>query len=131
MLRLSSTSGITKPWLIATVLWFISVCAFTWLNFQNGTQHTICPLKNLTSLPCPGCGGTRASIALSKGHISEAFSYNPLTASILLLSPLILFGLVKNQKRDPSKRWYPGRIFWTIAIGVVLANWWFVIRNLP
>lgn len=131
MNRPSSVSGVTKPWLIATVLWFLSVCAFTWLNLQNGTQHTICPLKNLLDVACPGCGGTRATLALAKGHISQAFAFNPLTSALLLLSPAILFAGYRNYRRKPDERWRPGRAFWMIATILVLANWGFVLRNLP
>jgi len=131
MLSPSSTSGVTKPWLIATALWILSVGILTWLNIRNGTHYTVCLLKNFTDIPCPGCGGTRAVLALARGHFSEAFSFNPLTTSVLLLSPVILFAYSRNQKRIPSDRWRPGRIFWIIVTGVVLANWTYVIINLP
>jgi len=131
MSRPSSASGVTRPWLIAMALWFLAVGAFTWLNLRNGTHYTICLLKNLTDIPCPGCGGTRATLALAKGHFAEAFSFNPLTTSILLLSPFLLFAYGWNHKRDPSERWRPGRVFWTIATTIVLTNWWFVMKNLP
>ncbi len=31
---LSSTSGVTKPWLITTVLWFLGASLFTWANLR-------------------------------------------------------------------------------------------------
>ena len=124
-------SGVSTPWLIATLLWFLSVVAISWLNLRMGTHYTLCPLKNLTDIPCPGCGSTRATLALVKGHFGTAFSFNPLTTSVLLLSPVILFGWTRNQKRKPNDRWRPGKVFWIIATGMVLANWWYVIENLP
>lgn len=131
MPRPSPTSGVTVPWLIATVLWLLGVGTFTWLNLRQDTQHTICLLKNLTSIPCPGCGGTRAVLALTQGHVGEALSFNPLTTSLLLLSPLFLFAWIRNRKRQPADRWHPGRIFWIITLALVLANWCFVIQTLP
>ncbi len=127
----SSTSGVTKPWIIATVCWFLAVGTFTWLNFRMGTSYTLCLFKNLTDHPCPGCGSTRATLALMSGQLGTAFSYNPLATTFLLLSPAILFGWIWNQKRNPPDRWRPGRYFWIITTGLVMANWWFVIKNLP
>ncbi|MCF6310824.1 MAG: DUF2752 domain-containing protein [Verrucomicrobiales bacterium] len=127
----SATSGVTKPWLIATVLWFISVAAFTWLNLYQGTSYTICPLKTLTDIPCPGCGGTRAVLALSKGDIAQAFLFNPLTTLLLLLSPAILYAWFNNRQRPIAERWYPKKTFWIIITVLVLANWYFVLKNLP
>ncbi len=127
----SPTSGVTRPWLITTVLWFSGVGLFTWLNLRMGTSYTICPLKTLTDIPCPGCGGTRAVIALAQGHFIEGLFLNPLTTLLLISSPLILFAYYRNRRRNPSERWTPGRGFWLIVIALVAANWCFVIINLP
>lgn len=37
----------------------------------------ICPFKMLTGIDCPGCGGTRAFIALLHGDIIASFKFNP------------------------------------------------------
>ena len=36
-----------------------------------------CTFKRITSLPCPGCGGTRALYAFLTGHFAESFLYHP------------------------------------------------------
>ncbi len=37
-----------------------------------------CPLRDLTGLPCPTCGGTHAAVALAAGRLGDAFAANPL-----------------------------------------------------
>jgi hypothetical protein len=43
-----------------------------------------CPFHALTGLPCPGCGATRAVLALARGDIAGAFGWNPLATFTLL-----------------------------------------------
>lgn len=131
MPSLSATSGVTKPWLIATLLWFLGASLFTWTNLRLGTNYTICPLKNLADLPCPTCGGTRALLSLCKGQFSQAFSFNPLITLLLISSPLLIFVYFKNRQCLVPDRWRPGRLFWVGTLVLVLANWLFVLKNLP
>lgn len=53
----------------------------------TGTHLPACPLYAMTGLWCPGCGLTRATHALLRGHIGAAFGYN-------LFFPLILGSIV-------------------------------------
>lgn len=50
---------------------------------------TICGFKNLTGLPCPGCGLVHSFCAIGKGEIASAAAYNllglPLFAALGLL----------------------------------------------
>jgi hypothetical protein len=48
---------------------------------------TVCGFKNLTGLPCPGCGLTHSFCALAKGDIGSAIAFN-------LLGPPLFFALV-------------------------------------
>jgi hypothetical protein len=37
----------------------------------------MCPFRRLTGLPCPGCGGTHAFVAMAHGQAAAAWAYNP------------------------------------------------------
>ena len=43
-----------------------------------GHLPSICPFYNLTGLPCPGCGLTRAFVCLGHGRWHEALHWHPL-----------------------------------------------------
>jgi Protein of unknown function (DUF2752) len=45
----------------------------------------LCPFAILTQHPCPGCGLTRATVALLQGHVTEALHLHPLS---VVVSPL-------------------------------------------
>lgn len=53
----------------------------------------LCPFAILTRHPCPGCGLTRATLALLRGHLGEALRFHPL---VLLVSPLVALVLTWN-----------------------------------
>ena len=52
----------------------------------------LCVSRNLTGIPCPGCGLTRSFCALAHGHLGLSFSSH-LFGPILGLLTLYLFGL--------------------------------------
>ncbi|PQV64357.1 Protein of unknown function (DUF2752) [Abditibacterium utsteinense] len=39
---------------------------------------SICPFHNLSGLPCPACGLTRAFVCCAHGQLAAAFVYHPL-----------------------------------------------------
>ncbi len=72
---------------------------YTWLYlnytfFQHSNDfHTACLFKNVTSLPCPSCGITRAILVLLNGDFLGSISINPLgfvMFLILSLTPIIV-----------------------------------------
>lgn len=42
----------------------------------NGNYFSICGFKNLTGLPCPGCGLTHSFCEIGKGHFQSAMDWN-------------------------------------------------------
>lgn len=76
---------------------FVSVgCLFAyallaWSFSTNTSGPTVCLFKQLTSLPCPSCGSTRAILELAHGNLLQAFLLNPIgifLAGLLVVLPL-------------------------------------------
>lgn len=95
----------------------------------RGHLAPACPFRALTGLDCPGCGGTRALYALTRGDLALAVDHNLVTTLAL---PLL--GVAWAL-------WLAARLGWrarplvvppTVAYGIaaVFATF-FVVRNLP
>jgi len=95
-----------------------------------------CPFKMLTGIPCPGCGGTRALMALLHGHIWEAIMTNPFSVLVILfaiIAPVWQFvdcyRNTKTLQRAMTSKW-PTPALILIAV-LVLANWiWNIYKGL-
>jgi hypothetical protein len=116
----------TYAGLIAIVLIFlISLLA---PPFEQ-TRFTVCLFKNLTGVPCPSCGMTRAFLFLGHGQIRQAIALNPLAlpvALLLLLQGIRLFSRLAWQQ-DYRLQLSPFlfRIVLTTAIAITLGLWLF------
>lgn len=87
-----------------------------------------CPLHLVTGLECPGCGMTRACIALCRGALVDALHYNPISIFLFLLAAA--FALAPGRTRRNWVRLAPGtrRITKWAALAAVLVFW--ICRNL-
>jgi hypothetical protein len=70
-----------------------------------GNYYT-CPFKDMTGLSCPGCGITRAFIAVGHGHLITALKSNPL---ILLFFPIFLLRFTQRIQEILFKGFYAVR----------------------
>ncbi|MDT5269670.1 MAG: hypothetical protein QOH49_1856 [Acidobacteriota bacterium] len=60
-----------------------------------------CPLKSALGIPCPGCGLTRASVALLRGEFAAAFSLHAFAPLLLLgLAAFAVAGLLPAAPRE-------------------------------
>ncbi len=101
-------------------------------TFSNHNHQTLCLFKLATSIPCPGCGMGRATLALVNGDIPLSFSYNilciPFTAAIIISLTWLTVDIFRQQttffkfvKQDISNK-YKFLLFslliidWTINI---------------
>ena len=83
------------------------LAGYVWLYFvstssQPKPSFEACLIKQITNIPCPSCGSTRAVISLLKGNFSNALLINPLgyaVAAIIFLSPLwIAYDVINKRK---------------------------------
>lgn len=89
-----------------------------------------CMFLKLTGLYCPGCGGTRAVLALFKGKVLSSFVYHP----FVLYTGIIGGGFMTSQsvERITRGKWAVGMkykdIYLWIALLIVIVN--FLIKNI-
>ncbi|MDX2051411.1 MAG: DUF2752 domain-containing protein [Polyangiaceae bacterium] len=57
----------------------------------------VCPTAAVFGVPCPGCGLTRATLALLAGDWAKAFHFHPL---VLPLAPFALFLVASAALKD-------------------------------
>lgn len=88
-----------------------------------------CPLKYITGLDCPFCGGQRAIVALFDGNFSEAFWLNPV---LFCLAPyLIILGIALMSKKVRATKvgnWCAKSRTILTVLGIFMV--WGVVRNI-
>jgi hypothetical protein len=93
----------------------------------------LCPLKFITGIPCPACGGTRAMRALiGHGDVLAALRWNPLaTIAAFAALAFLVYAAIVIVFRQPRMRILLAapdqRLLRVAAWVVILANWAFLI----
>ncbi len=84
---------------------------------------TVCPLRALTGLPCPGCGLTRSWVWLLHGEPGQAMAANPFGVVALLLAVVVIVGsaiaLARRRPLPPLGRFFPARVWVPITVAWV------------
>lgn len=92
------------------------------------TAMPSCVIRRVTSLHCPGCGGTRCAVKLLEGDIAGAASMN-LAAVVLAVSGAGVIGISASKEwRGRSAKGVPPWLVWSLAVFVVTFG---LLRNLP
>jgi hypothetical protein len=66
-----------------------------------GVGGWLCPLQSALGIPCPGCGLTRATVALVRGEFAAAFNLHAFAPVLLLcLALLAVAGLLPAARRE-------------------------------
>lgn len=90
---------------ISLILGAVYVCALA-LSLALGIP--LCPWASLFHVPCPGCGLTRATLALLRGDFRAAVSLHPL---VLVVPLAVVVALALGfADRSPSETPRTGRL---------------------
>lgn len=95
-------------------------------------SNTFCVVKELTGIPCPGCGTTRAALALARLDVVPAFASYPLQSlawTVFLVGGLVA-GVGSWSGRDLPA--LPRRVpKWVLAsvVFLAMANWAYCIAT--
>jgi hypothetical protein len=88
----------------------------------------LCLIKRCTGIPCPTCGFTRGLLSLLHGNITQAWLYNPLLFSVLILfftaaAVRILFARRLRVYLTNTEC----KIAWILSFVLLFVNWAYVI----
>jgi hypothetical protein len=92
----------------------------------------LCPLRRIASLPCLGCGGTRAWIDMAHLRILDAFIQNPLGAiSFLAALVMVCYQITRTLGWMPALRLHtsPREGLWlrVLFLAALALNWLYLI----
>ncbi len=89
----------------------------------------LCPVAALTHRPCPGCGLTRATLALLRGHLREAMGFHPLAPLVCpLVVGFLLYEAVVYVRRGRVRALggvgltAAGLVLWALLVAVWIAR---------
>ena len=89
-----------------------------------------CPVHAMTGLHCPGCGATRAVLALTRGDLAAAFGHNVfVVASLPVLALVWVCWYRANRHGTTWPTWLRSSVPLVVWAGVGIA--FAVARNLP
>ena len=81
---MSTRRGALAAWLAAGAVAAAVWLAIGWVPRPEGRAYTLCTLRRVTGIPCPGCGMTRALGALARGEVAQAVHMHPLAIPFVL-----------------------------------------------
>lgn len=125
-----------------TAAFFITAGSWATLHLFSliPSWFSVCLFKSFTGIPCPGCGTTRAGLAMLNGFIADALMINPLGSIfliILTITSIILIADVFSGKPRLEKFFRTAEShlknpkLWIPLVVVILANWgWSITKGL-
>ena len=113
----------------AVVVWAALVGIFMLVK-PAGSDLTPCMFRNVTGLPCPACGSTRAAFAVADGRLLDAVAFNPLMTVVAVLGAAWLvmrIGFARQVTINLPPR--AGAGVWAALAALLAANWIYVIAR--
>lgn len=95
-----------------------------------GRPATVCPLRALTGVPCPICGGTTAAVRVGHADLLGAMRANPfVVVGALVVACLPAVAALRNTRVFGTARRLSSRTLVAIAaLGVVGSEVWQLFR---
>jgi hypothetical protein len=105
------------------------VCVALMAYPRVAAAFPVCPIHQYLGVLCPGCGATRAMLAMLHGRVIDAFRWN---AMFVLLLPLAIWFGAESYRRAVGAREFewpqvPAAVVYAV---VVAASVFTVLRNL-
>ena len=100
----------------------VAAVGVSWIHRVND-PGVLCPLRALTGIPCPVCGGTTVFIEFGGGHPVRAALANPLVLTGAVALALAPIGL--------GRRWWalqPKTRAWMLGTALVGSELWQLVR---
>jgi hypothetical protein len=100
----------------------VAAVAAAWIHRVND-PGVVCPLRTITGIPCPLCGGTTVFIELGSGRPVQAIGANPVALAGAIGLALAPLGL--------GRGWWalaPRIRGWVLGVALVSAELWQLAR---
>jgi hypothetical protein len=105
-----------------TTIFAFAVLIGSFIMPPNGIGFALCWFKNMTGLPCPGCGLTRSIACITHLHFGEAVHYHPFGPVVYVLAILAVAMKFAGERRrqklaavfDRNRR-LAGGIYWSVV----------------
>lgn len=130
--RVPRRPGWSRASVIVTCSWLAIVGAITLVGHVIHANFTLCPLRQLTGIPCAGCGTTRGVLAMLRGHPLTALAWNPL-GCVLIWAFVLHTGLRLSAGvalRIGPLSWRAKMAGLACGVALLLANWAYVLHRL-
>lgn len=115
--------------IVGAILLVIGILTYT-INFNIGDFIIPCTLRMFTGYYCPGCGGTRAVIALIHGRPIKSFMYHPIVLTTFVFGVIFMgrntLWLISRGRLKVAMKFREIYIF--ICLGIIIVNW--IVQNI-
>jgi hypothetical protein len=121
-------TGVSTPLLVAGGV-LAAVAALRMRDPHRSGSWGLCPLRALTGLDCPFCGGLRAVNDLTHGHLAAAAASNLLLVASIPVLVVLWAVWLRSTGRPGLLATRPARLLGYGYVGVALA--FTIWRNTP
>ena len=120
--------SLSRPKILVLAALLIAAGAAAYCGLARLGLAIPCLFHQITGLLCPGCGNTRAALALLRLDLPAAFGYNPLFLVEFFYLAWIIFHCSRAFLKGKPFHYKPPLPLLDIVILVAILAWW-IIRN--